>query len=130
MKDDNILLEALKEIARKNPYGWTLHNGEMCNRIAIDAITKYNQSPSDESKEIKELTEMSDEEFESNVNNAAKILGRKPESNQDELLESLPEFLYTNDGEIFIGYHGDTNVTSEYKEWLDKLKSQYKITKR
>ena len=29
----------------------------------------------------------------------------------------LPNFLYEDNGEILIGYHGDTVVTDEWNEW-------------
>ncbi len=133
MKDDNILLEALKEIARKNPYGWTLHNGEMCNRIAIDAITKYNQSPSDESNQSywKQRCELAEyllapdastvlpKEFDKWQKIKSQII--PDESNQDEL-----EYDYFN----AIGSKARGEDFTFYPHVIAELKSQYKITKR
>lgn len=51
---------------------------------------------------------------------------RTPLEQADEILllfsvsgrsEQLPDFLYESDGEIKIGYHGDTVVTDEWNKW-------------
>jgi len=39
----------------------------------------------------------------------------------DEYEEKLPIFLYIDsDGEVAIGVHGDSVVTEEWNEWLEK----------
>ena len=41
----------------------------------------------------------------------------------EEIEKGLPDFLYERDGEIFIGYHGDSICTDEWNKWLrDKTK--------
>ena len=36
--------------------------------------------------------------------------------------ELLPDFLYKDDYGIKIGYHGDTEVSKEWKEYLEKIR--------
>jgi len=33
----------------------------------------------------------------------------------------LPPFLYKNNGMVFIGYHGDTEVTEEWNNWIKSV---------
>ena len=39
----------------------------------------------------------------------------------NEELNELPEFLYNDNGIIRIGYHGDTDVTEMWNEYLKKI---------
>ena len=36
----------------------------------------------------------------------------------------LPDFLYVDEGEIKIGFHGDTICTEEFEEWIEYLKKE------
>ena len=49
----------------------------------------------------------------------------------DFLYNSIPEFLYEDSGHIRVGVHGDSDVTKEWKKWLDNhlqlIKEKYDI---
>ena len=40
----------------------------------------------------------------------------------DDVMDELPSFLYKDkDGKLWNGYHGDTEVTEEWKEFVKKI---------
>ena len=61
------------------------------------------------------------EPFEVWYKNQAKVKSMEPSSGVSNQSDLLPEFLYKDGFGIKIGYHGDTDVSKEWNDYLKKV---------